>query len=414
MTILRRHLVTCLGTALCAATLGLMPTVAGAQQPASVKVGLLVPLSGPWSRGGEVMLKGARLAIEHINAAGGIKALNGAKLDLIVQDAGDSTEKAKNAAQRMVAQETELVAMSAAYLSSFTLAATEVTERAGIPVVTVAYSDLITDRGFKYVFQSSPTAIRQAEDSLPELVKLAEATTGQRPKTVAIVMDNTAASVSFIKPIKEKFLKELNLQLVVDETFTPPLADATPLIQRIRSTRPDILLLLPTVISDAKLLLEKMNEFGLGRGRIPTISSGTAIAEPDMVKNVGPEILEGLMSVVANWNTKDTQALAAEYVQKSGEPWMTQSAMSAYGEMWIIKEALEKAGKADREAVTTALRQLDLTEGAAKFFPGARVKFDDKGRRVDAGIYIVQWQKAQAVTVYPPADALSPPVWPKK
>ncbi len=380
-------------------------------QPAPVKVGLLVPLSGPWSRGGDVMLKGARLAIEHINAAGGVKSLGGAKLELVVHDAGDSTEKAKNAAQRMVAQETDMVAMSAAYLSSFTLAATEVTERAGIPVVTVAYSDLITDRGFKYVFQSSPTAIRQAEDSLPELVKLAETTTGQRPKTVAIIMDNTAASVSFIKPIKEKFLAELGLKLVVDETFTPPLSDATPLIQRVRSARPDLLLLLPTVISDSKLLLEKMNEFGLGQGKIPTISFGIAIAEPDMLQTVSPELLQGLLTCVASWGAKGHEALIAELKTRYKEPWMTQNAISTYGDMWVIKDALEKAGKADRVAVADALRAMD--GGPSKYYPLGEIKFDEKGRRVGAGMTIVQWQSGVPVTVFPPQLALAQPFWPK-
>ena len=98
------------------------------------------------------------MAVDHINAQGGIKALGGAKLKLVVLDSGDTTEKAKNAAQRMVAQETDLVAASGAYLSSFTLAVTEVTERASLPVLTLSYSDLITDRGFKYVFQTAATA----------------------------------------------------------------------------------------------------------------------------------------------------------------------------------------------------------------------------------------------------------------
>jgi len=64
------------------------------------------------------------MAVDHINAQGGVKALGGAKLKLVVLDSGDSTEKAKSAAQRMVAQEPDLVAASAAYLSSFTLAVT--------------------------------------------------------------------------------------------------------------------------------------------------------------------------------------------------------------------------------------------------------------------------------------------------
>ena len=55
------------------------------------------------------MLKGAQLAVDHINEQGGIKALGGAKLKLLMFDAGDSVEKAKNAAQRMVSQEPDLV-----------------------------------------------------------------------------------------------------------------------------------------------------------------------------------------------------------------------------------------------------------------------------------------------------------------
>ena len=83
-----------------AAAMGLS-TVARAQQPAEVKVGLIVPLSGIYTRPGQVMKMGAEMGIEHINAQGGIKSLGGAKMKLVVLDSGDTTEKAKNAAQRM-------------------------------------------------------------------------------------------------------------------------------------------------------------------------------------------------------------------------------------------------------------------------------------------------------------------------
>src|SRR5260370_27877272 len=94
----------------------------------------------------------------------------------------------------MVAQEPDLVAASAAYLSSFKLPVTEATERANLPVLTLSYSDLITDRGFKYVFQTSPTAGSQAKKALPQSMTLAEAASCTRPKTVAIITDHTAAS----------------------------------------------------------------------------------------------------------------------------------------------------------------------------------------------------------------------------
>ncbi len=393
------------------AALGL-GTPARSQHPAEVKVGLLVPLSGIYARPGQVMRMGAEMAIDHINAQGGIKAMGGAKMKLVVLDSGDTTEKAKNAAQRMVAQETDLVAATGAYLSSFTLAVTEVTERAQLPMLTLSYSDQITERGFKYIFQTSATSGSQANQALPVIVEIAEKATGQRPRTVAIITDNTAASISSVKPMKERLLKELGIELVVDETFTPPLADATPLVQKVRATRPDLLFFLPTVISDAKLVLEKMNEFGLGQGRIPTISFGIAIAEPGMLRTMSPELLQGVMAAVGNWGSKGHENLIEELKQKYNEPWMTQNAISTYGDMWVLKEALEKAGKADRQAVAEAIRNMD--GGPSKYYPGGEMKFDEMGRRVGAGLAIIQWQNGTPVTVYPPEMAMAEPIWLEK
>ena len=214
--------------------LGLVTTLGGTlaqAQTKEVKIALIAPLSGPWARQGQLMRMGADMAIDEINQSGGIKALGGAKMVLVVADAGDSTEKAKNAAQRLLAQNPELVGGTGAWLSSFTLAVTEVTERAELPWLTLSYSDLITNRGFKYIFQTSPTADRQAAETVPAVLDLAQAAIGKRPKTVGILMDNTASPVSFAKPLREGGLEKLGLKLVVDQIFTPPLSDATPLIE---------------------------------------------------------------------------------------------------------------------------------------------------------------------------------------
>ncbi|TDR89789.1 ABC transporter substrate-binding protein [Enterovirga rhinocerotis] len=389
-----------------------MPSIARAQNPAEVKVGLIVPMSGLYARPSSVMRMGAEIGIDDINAAGGIKSLGGAKLKLVLIDCGDTVEKAKNAAQRMVAQETDLVAATGAYLSSFTLAVTEVTERAKLPVLTLSYSDLITDRGYKYIFQTAATASSQSEQGLPELMKLAESASGKKPKTVAIVMDNTATSVATAKALKEKLFPQLGLQLVVDEVWTPPLSDATPLIQKVRAARPDLLFAMPNAVSDAKLLVEKMNEFGLGQGRIPTISFSITIAEPDVLQSVKPEVLQGVMTVVANWGFKGHETLIAEVKKRYNEPWATQNVISTYGDMWLMAAALEKAGKADKDAVAEALRTMD--GGPAKFYPGGQLKFDDKGRRVGAGVTIVQWQNGTPVTVFPKEIAVAEPFWPKR
>jgi branched-chain amino acid transport system substrate-binding protein len=393
--------------------LGLGTAAPALTQPAEVKVGLIAPMSGPWARQGDLMQQGAMLAIDRINATGGIKSLGGAKMRLVVFDAGDSVEKAKNTAQRMIAQEPDLVGVTGAWLSSFTLGVTEVTERAELPLLTLSYSDQITARGFKYVFQTSPTGGAQANGALPALVKLAESAAGIRPKSVAIIMDNTAAPVSFAKPMREGGIEKLGLKLVVDETFTPPLADCTQLIQKVRSSRPDFLLLLPTAISDDKLCLEKLHEFGLGRGRVPVISNGAHIAAPDMLKNLGPDLLEGVMTIVANWGIKGQEEIIKEYIKRTGEPWPTQETMSTAGDMLIFAEALEKAGAADRRKVAQAIREMDTTTGPARYFPGGRVKFDENGRRVGADVVVVQWQKGVPVTVYPADAALAQPIWPK-
>jgi branched-chain amino acid transport system substrate-binding protein len=390
-----------------------VPALAAAQVK-EVKVALIAPFSGPWARQGDLMLKGAQMAIDDINAQGGVKALGGAKMKLVVIDAGDSIEKAKNAAQRMVAQETEVIGCTGAWLSSFTLAVTEVTERAELPCLTLSYSDQITARGFRYIFQTSPTGSEQATQALPTIMKLAESTTGHALKTVAIVMDNTAASVSFAKPMREGGLAKAGLNILVDETFTPPLSDATSLVQKVRSARPDLLFLLPTALPDDKLLVEKLNEFGLGHGRVPVVSNGAHIAAPEMLTALGKDQVEGIMTVVGNWRINGEEALLAEYKKRTGEPWMTQETVSTYGDLWIFKEALERARAADRRKVADAIRTLDLTDGPARFYPGGRVKFDDKGRRVGATLLIVQWQNGAPETVFPPANATAKPIWPKQ
>lgn len=384
-----------------------MQVPAIAQDKTPVSIGLIAPTSGLYARFGQIMRMGAEMAIEDINAAGGIEALGGAPLELVVIDSGDTTEKAKSSAERMVADHPEIVAATGAYLSSFTLAVTEVTERAKLPMLTLSYSDQITARGFKYIFQTSASAGAQAGIAIPAILDLAEETTGVRPKTVAIITDNTAASLSSVKAMKEGgLLADNNLELVVDEVFTPPLSDASSLIQQLRSRKPDLLFFLPTVISDSKLILEKMNEFNV---KIPTVSFGTAIAEPDVLNTVSPDLMQGVMSAVGNYAFKGHEELIQRMKERFDEPWMSQNAISTYGDMWVFKEALELAGVADREAVAETLRTMDA--GPSPYFPGGTLAFDETGKREGAGMTIIQWQDGVPRTVFPTDIALSPAIW---
>jgi branched-chain amino acid transport system substrate-binding protein len=388
-----------------------MPAI-GRAQAKSVKIAMIAPMSGPWARQGQLLKMGAEMLAEDVNAAGGIKSLGGAKLEIVYADAGDSTEKAKNAAQRLLSDEPELAGGTGAWLSSFTLAVTEVTERAQLPWLTLSYSDAITNRGFKFVFQTSPTAEHQAAETLPTALKLAEAATGKSPKTIGIIQDNTASPVSFAKPLRDGGLDKLGLKLVVDEIFTPPLSDATPLIEKVRSGKPDFLLLLTSAMPDCKLVLEKLDEFNLSHGKVPLVGNGAPFGSPELLKTIGPELLEGLLFSVANWPIKGQEDFIDRFKKKTGEPFLTQDGLCGYGEPAILVQAMETAGSADRHKVAEAIRAMDLTTGrAAQCFPGP-IKFDEKGRRIDVPMIFAQWQKGVPLTVFPTDLALAKPFWP--
>src|SRR5436305_9979294 len=124
----------------------LLVVIPPAPAPAAddVKIALVAPLSGRWARQGQLKKMGAEMAIEEINAQGGIKALGGAKLVLREADAGDSVEKAVSAAQRVLTRD-KIAAGIGSWLSSFTLGVTEVAERLQVPWLTLSYADSITE-----------------------------------------------------------------------------------------------------------------------------------------------------------------------------------------------------------------------------------------------------------------------------
>jgi len=333
-------------------------------------------------------------------------------MELVVEDAGDKVETAKNAAQRLVANHSDLVAGTGSWSSSLTLAVTEVTERASLPWVTLSYADQITDRGFKYVVQTVPVASQLALDSMPTVLEMAEKVGGKELTSVAILSDSTAASQAFVKPLREGGFEKLGVKVVVDEVFTPPLNDATTLVQQLRSAKPDFMLFYSTSFPDAKLVLSKMNEFGLGKGKLPTVSVGVQLVSPEMLAAVGGELLEGLMVVAPNWTTKAQADILPELTKRSGEPWLGQDTISTYGDMWLIKDAIERAGSADHEPVMAALREMDRTDGPADYYLGDRLAFDENGRRVGGAVGIVQWQGGMPYLIWPTKDALKEPLWP--
>jgi len=369
-----------------------------------VKIALVAPLSGRWARQGQLKKMGAEMAIEEINSQGGIKALGGAKIVLREADAGDSVEKAVSAAQRVLTRE-KISAGIGSWLSSFTLGVTEVAERLQVPWLTLSYADNITERGFKYTFQTSPVSSLQAEQALDLVTEIAKK--NNRPiKKAALVGDNTAATVFFFKPLREKLLAAKGIELVADEVWTPPLADATSIVQKLRATQPDLVFYGATNFPDSVQVLQKVKEFNV---KTTIQGVGAWLVTPEYVKAIGKDNLDGIQTVVAAHPLKGQEELVKKFVQRTGEPFMTQDPLCTYAHVWLIKEAIEQAKSADPKAIRDALAKIDLTAGpaATTLYPG-RIRFDERGRRVGAIPIIVQWQNGEPYPVVPTAVSTRP------
>ena len=137
---------------------------------------------------------GITLVADQINAAGGIKALGGARIELIVADSTSTPTQAATVAQRMITQN-RVVAILGAFASSLTLALSEVTERRDIPLLTMSFSDQITERGFKNVFQVVAKASVLGAAQFDGTLAIAKAA-GSALSQVAILYEDTAYGTS--------------------------------------------------------------------------------------------------------------------------------------------------------------------------------------------------------------------------
>ncbi|MDZ7579745.1 MAG: ABC transporter substrate-binding protein [Deltaproteobacteria bacterium] len=119
-----------------------------------VRVGNIIPLSGPSASVGQQGQNAREMAVEEINAAGGIQSLGGAKLEMFYADSESKPEKGVAEAERMINTEKVQRPDRLLEFSAVTYPTTAVAERYGIPfVVPVSVADKITEQGFKTVFR---------------------------------------------------------------------------------------------------------------------------------------------------------------------------------------------------------------------------------------------------------------------
>ena len=376
-----------------------LPRLASAQ-PKAVNVGVILPLSGANAQFGINSRNGIELVAEEINAAGGIKSLGGAKIDLIVADGTSTPTTAANVAQRLITQN-QCVAILGAFASSLTIAISEVTERRGIPLLTMSFADQITGRGFKNVFQVVSRASVIGRAQFDDAVAIAQAA-GEKIERAAIMYEDTAYGTAQAKGLRAA-AAEAGVELVMDDAYPLGITDVTPLISKLRSSGAQMVFPV-SYLNDSLLLIRTMRQ---QRIDIPAVGGAAGYVIPDFVKGLG-EYSEDILSI-----SPASHDLAPEFTDRFRAKYgyfMVHEALEHAVCMGVLAEALEIAAAAEPGKVRETLRSQRFDKGWSTAMTGA-VQFDETGLNTLAKPVMVQWQKGELVTVWPRDLAKAPARW---
>ena len=385
----RDFLVRSTSAVLAAGALGI-PRASRAAEP--VNIGALYPTTGSFAQIGQGCVNAAKLAVQMVNDAGGIKSQGGAKLNLIVSDVQSDTTVTRTETDRLISGN-KLSAIHGCFASALTLIASEVAERAKVPLLTGSSSDQL-NKGRHYTFTPFARASQFAQAQL-QMAKLVS----EQPK-VAVLFENTAFGTSTSNGLREQAAGE-GAEIVLFEPYSAGLTDASPLINKVKSSGANMLFPV-SYLNDLILIIRGIKQVDL---KIAVNGGSGGFVIPDFYKNVG-DLAEGLLGV-AHWNhdiNTDAQRVNAVFQKQYGE-FLFEYAGGLVAQTFMIADALERAGSADPEKVRDAIAALDVSQGYASMCPGGRVKFGPDGKNLYAHPVGVQWQHADLATVFPKEDA---------
>jgi len=403
VTTTRRIILTGLSALAVAAWLEPVPS-AHAQE--DVSVGILLPLSGSVAPIGINNRRGHELAIEEINANGGIEALGGAKLTMIDGDTQGNPNVGMSEVEKLGRR--GVVAIMGAYQSGVTFPTTQVAERMGVPYIDpVAVADSITEgRGFKYTFKVSPKASWYARDQVRFLKDVSEKA-GEPAKSIVLLHEDTLFGTSTAEG-QLKAAEEFGLEVLDDISYPKDTADMTSTIARIKEMDPDAVLLV-SYINDAVLITNTMKELDVD---IPIIGTSAGHIDPAYISNLGDDA--EFTFTVGEWNTDIDKPGAKEIAQRFRDKFgvaMNGHAAETYMSTMVLKDALERAGSTDRKALRDALAETEIC-GDRNILPYDCIRFDESGQSPEAQLVVLQIIDGEHVTVWPPEVAAADPVWP--
>ncbi len=389
-----------LTTTLAAAVLALTSPAHAAD---TVDVGYLIPLSGSAAASiGRDMSRAAHLAVKHINAEGGIQSMGGAELNLVEVDTRGDPQVAITEAERLITQ-VEVPVLMGAFQSATTFPATAVAEKYGVPwVVDLAAKADITERGYKYVFRPTQVPASYNAQSTVAFVDYVNQTTDSPVKTAAIIYENTDWGQDMANTLRAGF-EQIGVEVVLDEAYPPNSPDLRPLVLKVKGQKPDVVSVTSYAADAIQIhkLLEQMRVGAKGY-----IGSAAGQLDSSFLPSVGTGVSENLFTT-NGWagyestiTTPFAQRFWDEFVETYGvEP--NELSVSAYGATWVLKDALERAGSADREAIRDALAQTRIEGTDLNALLGYDIVIDEKGQNTHKRYVMQQISGEQYRTVWP-------------
>ena len=334
-----------------------------------VKIGLLVPMTGPFTSTGTQLVAGARLYMQQKG-----DTVGGKKIELIIKDDTGNADMTKRLAQELVVN--DKVAFLAGFgLTPGALATAPIATEAKVPeVVMMAATSVITER--------SPYIVRTSFSVPQTTVPLANWAAENGIKKVVTVVSDYAPGIDVETAFKQRF--EAAGGKVI-ESLRVPLAspDFAPALQRVADAKPDALMgFVPAGVGP--IFVRQFVERGLNKSGIKFIAEGS-LTEDDIVNQIGDAAL-GVITThhySAAHNSPENKAFVADFKKANGGMRPNLMAVQSYDGMHLIYEALKKTkGSTDGDALIAAMKGLSWTS------PRGPMSIDPATREVIQNIYI--------------------------
>jgi branched-chain amino acid transport system substrate-binding protein len=364
----------------------------------TIKVGAVVPLTGRYGAGGAQVRAGYEIAVEQINAAGGV-TVGGKKMPIEVTILDDESDATKTVSRLESLAAQGVVAYLGGFGSDLHAAAASVAEKNKIPYLGIAFAlHKVHEQGFRYLFSpfwKSP----DIGHALPPMLNSIPA--GERPKTVAIFQEKTDWGREMATAWTDGG-KAGGYQVVVHGEYAPGSKDFSDLILKAKSANADAVFALPTP-PDGMTMVKQMKELGY----TPKLAFLIRAPDPPVwSKNLGKD---GDFVVLApGWHhavkAPGVKELNEAHEKKIGRP-ADPIAGPAYACVQILAAALGRAGAPDREKVRDAISATDMTTVVGP------VKFRPDGTGIVQSVF-VQWLNGKQELVWPKESATAPLAYP--